>query len=140
MDYNATQFMQSNMDPLKRLSGVPDAMPSPFNFYPASNRLRPFNNFGLPFTNEDALNSMLKGYPPFGFQMPGNSAFMGKSQANGEIDDKLLDTAKMQNYLNQAALLNRHHNIFNFPQGDFSKMNPNDPMRQQNGRPEKRIS
>ncbi len=117
-------IMPTHIDPLKRLGGVTDQMNSPFQFYQTNNRLRPFNNFGLPFTNEDAINSMLKNYNPFPFQLPGNVPFMGKPSTNGEVDEKLLDTAKMLNYLNHAgnAPLNRQ-NIFPFQQGDYSKIN-----------------
>ena len=130
MDYNPASFMAPNMDPLKRLSGVPDPINSPFQFYQTNNRLRPFNNFGLPFGNEEAFNSMLKNYP-FQFPISANVPFMGKPSTNGEMDEKILDTAKMLNYLNQAGStpLNRQ-NIFSFPQADYTKMPPTDSMRQ----------
>lgn len=133
------QFMAQNMD-LKRLGGVADQMNAPFQFYP-NNRLRPFNNFGLPFGNEETFNSMLKNYSSFPFPIPGNVnvPFMGKSGGAGEMDDKLLDPAKVLNYLQQAgtAPLNRQ-NLFNFPPNDYSKMQGGDPMRQVNptGAPE----
>jgi len=127
MDYNPASFMAPNMDPLKRLSSVSE---SPFQFYPTNNRLRPFNNFGLPFGNEEAFNSMLKNYP-FQFPISANVPFMGKPSTNGEMDEKILDTAKMLNYLNQAGStpLNRQ-NIFTFPQADYPKMPQSDTMRQ----------
>lgn len=126
MEYNTSSFMNPNMDSLKRLGGIPNQMNSPF-LYANNNGLRPFNNYGLgAFTNED-FNTMLKNYP-FPFSMPTNPSFMNKPTANGEIDEKLLDTAKMLNYLNQAGStpLNRQ-NMFNLPQNGN-----NDVLRQAN--------
>lgn len=133
MDYNPAAFMPPNMDPIKRLSSVPDPINSSFQFYQTNNRLRPFNNFGLPFGNEEAFNSMLKNYS-FQFPIPANVPFLSKPSNNGEMDDKILDTAKVLNYLNQTGStpLNRQ-NIFTFPQADYSKMPTNESMRQAGG-------
>jgi len=128
---DASQFMGPNMDSLKRLDQMNAA--TPFQFYP-NNRLRPFNNVGIPFMNEDTINSMFKNYSSFPFQLPGNVPFMGKGAASGEMDDKMLDPAKVLNYLQQQAgstPLNRQ-NIFAFPQNDYQKMQAGDPMRQGN--------
>jgi len=128
---DASQFMAPNMDSLKRLDQMNAA--TPFQFYP-NNRLRPFNNVGIPFMNEDTINSMFKNYSSFPFQLPGNVPFMGKGAASGEMDEKMLDPAKVLNYLQQQAgstPLNRQ-GIFAFPQNDYQKMQTGDPMRQGN--------
>lgn len=128
MDYGAASaYMPGNMDQMKRLSGVPDPLSSPFNFYPSNGRMRPFPNFGMgPFGNEEALSSMLKS---FALPMGGNPPYLGKVHPNGEIDDKLLE-AKVLNYLNQTQTPLNRQNVFNFPQNEYQKMSVNDVMRQ----------
>lgn len=117
---SAPQFMTPNMGQLK---GLDQMNPTPFQFYPNANRLRQFNNVGLPFMNDDAFNSMLKNYSSFPFQIPGNVP----------MDDKILEQAKVLNYLQQAGQtpLNRQ-TIFNFPPNDYQKMQAADSMRQGN--------
>lgn len=128
MDYGAASaYMPGNMDPMKRLGGVPDPLSSPFNFYPSNGRMRPFPNFGMgPFGNEEALSSMLKS---FALPMGNNPPYLGKVHQNGEIDDKLLE-AKVLNYLNQTQTPLNRQNVFNFPQNEYQKMSVNDVMRQ----------
>lgn len=138
MEYNASTFITPNIDPAKRLNGVPDPINSPFNFYPSNGRLRPFNNYGLgAFGNEEAFNNILKSYSPFGFPMAGNPQFMGKPGNNGEIDEKLFDHTKMLNYFNQAGSTPMgRQGMFNFQPNEFQKISINDAMRQGNNRNE----
>lgn len=99
-----------------------------------NNRMRGFNPLNMGnIPDGEALNAMLKGFPPLGFALGGGNPFMNKPGTKPEMDDqKFLETANMIKLINGTAGANPYaagQKIYSFHANEAGKPEDGEQLR-----------
>lgn len=108
-----------------------------FQNKPSNNRMRGFGALNMGnIPDGEALNAMLKGFPPLGFALGGGNPFMNKPGSKPEMDDqKFLETANMIKLINGTAGANPYaaaaagQKIYSFHPNEAGKPEGDDQLR-----------